>query len=258
MQPLERVKMTELSSRAASLKALHIKGQTVVLPTVWDAWSARVAAAPGFSALSVSGAALCASLGQQDRESVALEDVLRRVAEITRAVEIPVSVDLDSGYGITPADLIDGLLDAGAVGLNVEDTVHSEGDRLRSPEEHAAYIGSLREAADRRGVPVVINARTDVLVRDGGANADRYDLVIDRLLLCAENGADCVLPVGVRDDKAIRLLADRMPVPINVIAQPAGGDLPHLRGLGVGRVTFAPFLQMDLAERAARVLSAWK
>ena len=115
-----------LSQRADALRALHKPGNPVVLPTVWDAWSAAL------------------SVGKPENEGMTFDDLLTRVAQITASVDVPISVDIESGYGEHPKRLIDGLLSVGAVGLNIEDTVHSEGKRLRTAEEHAALIGALR------------------------------------------------------------------------------------------------------------------
>ncbi len=121
-----------LEERAAALLALHQPGNPVVLPTVWDAWSAKLAVDAGFAALTVGSHPVADSIGKSDNEGMTFDDLLARVVEITDAVQVPVSVDIESGYGEAPARLIDGLLGVGAVGLNIEDTVHSEGGRLRS------------------------------------------------------------------------------------------------------------------------------
>jgi 2-methylisocitrate lyase-like PEP mutase family enzyme len=135
-----------LQERAAALLALHQPGNPVVLPTVWDAWSAKLAVDAGFSALTVGSHPLADSIGKADQEGMTFDDVLARVAQITDAVKVPVSVDIESGYGEAPTRLIDGLLGVGAVGLNIEDTVHGEGGRLRSSVEHAEFVGALRAA----------------------------------------------------------------------------------------------------------------
>ncbi|WP_234293587.1 isocitrate lyase/phosphoenolpyruvate mutase family protein, partial [Nocardia jinanensis] len=116
--------MTTLPEKAAAFLALHRPGDPVILPTVWDAWSADLVQQEGFPALTVGSHPLANSVGKSDREGMAFADVLGRVREITAAVDVPVSVDLESGYGVEPAALIDGLLQAGAVGFNLEDTVH--------------------------------------------------------------------------------------------------------------------------------------
>lgn len=160
---------------------LHRPGNPVILPTVWDAWSARLAVGAGFAALTVGSHPMADSIGKPDNEGMSFDDVLTRVAQITAAVDVPVSVDIESGYGLPADRLIEGLLSVGAVGLNIEDTVHSEGRRLRSAEEHAELVGALRSAADAAGVHVVINARTDLFLRQDGEESDRVDRAVARL-----------------------------------------------------------------------------
>src|ERR1700738_2012820 len=154
--------------RARALLDLHQPGNPVILPTVWDAWSAKLAVGAGFAALTVGSHPLSDSIGKPDNEGMSFDDVLTRVAQITAAVPVPVSVDIESGYGQPASRLIEGLLGVGAVGLNIEDTVHSARGRLRSSGEHAELVGALRSAADAAGVQVVINARTDLFLRQEG------------------------------------------------------------------------------------------
>ena len=182
-----------LQERAAALLELHQPGNPVVLPTVWDAWSAKLAVDAGFAALTVGSHPVADSIGKPDNEGMTFDDLLARVVQITDAVQVPVSVDIESGYGEAPARLIDGLLGAGAVGLNIEDTVHSEGGRLRSSREHAELVGALRTAADAAGVHVVINARTDLFIRQDGDESDRVDRAIARLTEAANAGADVLV-----------------------------------------------------------------
>ena len=154
-----------LKQRAETLLGLHQPGNPVVLPTVWDAWSARLAVDAGFVALTVGSHPMADSVGKADQEGMTFDDVITRVKQITSSVDVPVSVDIESGYAQPATRLITGLLEAGAVGLNIEDTVHSEGGRLRSSSEHAELVGALRKAADAAGVHVVVNARTDLFIR---------------------------------------------------------------------------------------------
>ena len=241
-----------LADRAASLLALHQPGNPVILPTVWDAWSAKLAVDAGFSALTVGSHPVADSIGKPDNEGMTFDDLLTRVAQITAAVDVPVSVDIESGYGEAPARLIEGLLDVGAVGFNIEDTVHSEGGRLRSSAEHAELVGALRAAADAAGVHVVINARTDLFIRDDGDEADRVDRAIARLTEAAQAGADVLYPVGRHDPDTLRRLATELPLPINAIALPDQSDPASFGPLGVARISFGPFLQAALATRAKR------
>ncbi|HEX4557801.1 MAG TPA: isocitrate lyase/phosphoenolpyruvate mutase family protein [Mycobacterium sp.] len=251
-----------LAQRATALLELHQPGNPVILPTVWDAWSARLATNAGFVALTVGSHPVADSIGKPDGEGMSFDDVLTRVAQITAAVDVPVSVDIESGYGQPAQRLIEGLLSVGAVGLNIEDTVHSEGKRLRSAGEHAELVGALRSAAGAAGVHVVINARTDLFLRkdgleEGGAS-DRVERAVARLTEAAAAGADVLYPVGRHDPDTLRRLAAELPLPINAIALPDHDDPASFGPLGVGRISFGPFLQAALAGRARELLARWR
>jgi 2-methylisocitrate lyase-like PEP mutase family enzyme len=250
--------MTTLSAKAEKFLSLHRPGEPAVLPTVWDAWSANLAVSAGFSALTVGSHPVADSLGRSDNEGMTFDELLGRVRDITAAVDVPVSVDIESGYGEQPARLVDGLLDAGAIGLNIEDTVHSEGGRLRSPQEHADVVRGLRQAAEAADVPLVLNARTDLFLRGDGDAADRVERAIARLRLAAEAGADVLYPVGRHDDATLRRLTAELPLPVNAIALPGEDDPATFAAAGVGRISFGPFLQAALAAEAQRLLGRWK
>ncbi len=247
-----------LQERATTLKALHVPGNPVILPTVWDAWSAKLAVDAGFAALTVGSHPVADSVGKADGEGMSFDDLTERVAQITGAVDVPISVDIESGYGEAPQRLIDGLLGAGAVGLNIEDTVHKEGKRLRTPEEHAALVGELRTASDAAGVHVVINARTDLFVRNDGDDSDRVDRAIARLRLAADNGADSLYPVGRHEPETMRRLTSELPLPVNAIALPDTDDPASFGPLGVGRISFGPFFQRVLSGHAETLLARWR
>jgi 2-methylisocitrate lyase-like PEP mutase family enzyme len=197
------------------------------------------------------------SIGKPDGEGLSFDDVLARVGQITSAVDVPVSVDVESGYGLPASQLIEGLLGVGAVGLNIEDTVHSEGKRLRSATEHAQLVGALRQAADAAGVHVVINARTDVFVRQEGPESERIGLAVSRLTEAAASGADVLYPVGRLDPETLRRLAAELPLPINAIALPDQDDPTSFGPLGVARISFGPFLQFALSARVREMLARW-
>ncbi|MGB3356546.1 MAG: isocitrate lyase/phosphoenolpyruvate mutase family protein [Mycobacterium sp.] len=247
----------DLKGRADALLALHRPGDPVILPTVWDAWSARMAVAAGFTALTVGSHPVADSVGKPDNEGMTFDDLITRVAQITAAVDVPISVDIESGYAETPVRLIEGLLSVGAVGLNIEDTVHSEDGRLRSSAEHAELVGGLRSAADAAGVHVVVNARTDLFLRQDGDEADRVDRAIARLTEAAGAGADVLYPVGRHDAGTLKRLSDELPLPINAIALPDQDDPASFGPLGVGRISFGPFFQAALAARGKEILARW-
>ncbi|QNK82323.1 isocitrate lyase/phosphoenolpyruvate mutase family protein [Nakamurella sp. PAMC28650] len=247
-----------LSSRATTFLGLHQPGRPVVLPTIWDAWSARLAESAGFSGLTVGSHPAANSIGKPDNEGLTFDELLTRVAQITAAVDLPVSVDIESGYGATPQRLVEGLISVGAVGFNIEDTVHSEGGRLRDAQEHADLVGALRAASDAAGVHLVINARTDLFVKQIGDASDRVERAVARLKLCADAGADVLYPVGGHDAATWAGLAAALPLPVNAIAFPEKESLADYAPSGVGRISFGPRLQNVLGDAATEMLKVWK
>lgn len=243
--------------RAQRLKQLHTEYQPLVLPTVWDVWSARTAADAGFPALTIGSHPLADSRGAEDQEGQTFEEVLAAVRPIIAAVEIPVSVDLEAGYGQQPADIVAGLTEIGGAGLNIEDTVHSEGGRLRTTKEHAAYIAGLRSAADDAGIPLWVNGRTDVFLRAEDPAAV-LDEAIERLRALAVAGADSVYPVRIQDDdELLAAVTAAVDVPVNSTAHPAKHDLERFRRLGVGRITYGPLLQFAMTDAMKETLGPW-
>ncbi|MFD6301387.1 isocitrate lyase/phosphoenolpyruvate mutase family protein [Streptomyces sp. NPDC060235] len=243
--------------RAQRLKQLHAENKPLVLPTVWDVWSARTAADAGFHALTIGSHPLADSRGADDHEGQTFEEVLAAVRPIIAAVDIPVSVDLEAGYGQKPADLIAGLTEVGGVGLNVEDTVHSDGGRVRSTQEHANYIAGLRAAADDAGIPVWVNGRTDLFLHAKDPSAV-LDEAIERLRALEQAGADSVYPVGIQDnDELLTTVIGAVAVPVNSTAHPVKHDLEHFRRLGVGRISYGPLLQFALTDAMKDMLGPW-
>ncbi|WP_413320034.1 isocitrate lyase/phosphoenolpyruvate mutase family protein [Agrococcus sp. 1P02AA] len=252
--------MSDLSTKATALLRMH--DDLAVLPTVWDAWSARAVVDAGFGAISVGSHPLAESRGQDDNEGMTLEDALEGIARITAAVDVPVSADLESGYGTPAAELIERLLATGAVGLNIEDTVHAEG-RMREPQEHADYIAGMRAAADAAGIDVVINARTDAFARPqllGGA--DPLEQAITRMELCEQAGARALYPVVPPSPAALAAILERVSLPVNVTAHPITGsvvgDLTAIRASGARRVTFGPLLQAALTDTIGELVRRWR
>lgn len=253
--------MTDLSAKATELLRLHHTGETLVLPTVWDAWSARTVVAAGFPALSIGSHPLAESRGQEDNEGMTLDDALDGIRRITAAVDVPVTADVESGYDTPAAELVERVLEAGAVGINVEDTVHSQG-RLRDVQEHADYIGAIRTAADAAGVELVINARTDAFLGRVATFSDPLAEAVRRLQACEAAGARCVYPVGVPDAATLRSLLDQLSGPLNVTAHPvkgaASGSFEELKAAGVHRITFGPLLQMALTDNVTDLVAPWR
>ena len=247
-----------LDAKAQAFLTLHVPGDPLVAPTVWDPWSAEVAADAGFAALTIGSHPAAAAVGRSDGEDLTLDEMLAQVRLVAAAVDIPVSADLESGYGAEPTRIVDGLLDAGAVGLNIEDTVHSEGGRLREVAEHADLVAALRAAADAAGVHVVVNARTDVILDEIGPAQTRVERAIERLRAAAAAGADVLYPIGFPSDDDRRRLSAELPLPVNALARLGVDTLAGLAAAGVGRVSFGPYLQDALAAAAKDALDPWR
>ncbi len=252
--------MSDIAAKASQLLRLHHTGSTLVLPTVWDAWSARSVVDAGFPALSIGSHPLADSRGQQDNEGMTLGDAVDGIRRVTAAVEVPVTADVESGYDTPAAELVERVLNAGAVGINIEDTVHSEG-RLRDVQEHADYIAALRAAADQAGVEVVINARTDAFMGQVATFDDPLAEAVRRLQACEAAGARCVYPVRVPDAEALRTLHAEMSGPVNITAHPVGGapsgSFAELQAAGVHRITFGPLLMAALTGKVTELLTPW-
>ncbi|MFE9430789.1 isocitrate lyase/phosphoenolpyruvate mutase family protein [Streptomyces sp. NPDC006640] len=222
-------------------RALHhgrVPDDPLVLPGPWDAASARVFADAGFPALATPSAGVAASLGYADGQTPAAE-MFAAVARIARAVDVPVSADVEGGYGLAPKELVERLLEAGAVGCNLED---SEGGVLKDAERHAAWLAEVRSAAADQ---LFVNARVDVF-EYGDGDPER---VIERAALYVSAGADCVYPIGAPAG-VLPLLRAGIRGPLNVFARLDGVPAAELGELGATRVTFGPGLQ----RRAARAL----
>ncbi len=239
--------MVSAADGAARFRALH-HGRTpedpLVLPGPWDAASARVFAAAGFPALATPSAGVAASLGYADGATPA-DEMFAAVARIARAVDVPVSADVEDGYGLAPEELVERLLDAGAVGCNLEDSADGV---LKDPAEHAEWLAAVREAAGDR---LFLNARIDTFLR----GVDDPGAAVGRAAAYVAAGADCVYPIAA-PVAVLPLLRAGIQGPVNVLARPGEGPSPaELGGLGATRITFGPGLQRA-AERAVREQAA--
>jgi 2-methylisocitrate lyase-like PEP mutase family enzyme len=240
----------ELAASADALRALHRPGDPVVLPNAWDPPSARRLAAAGAAAIATTSAGVAWALGREDGERTPGEEMLAAVGRIARAVDVPVTADLESGYGLEPEALVGALLEAGAVGLNLEDTDHRRGV-LADVGVHSERLAAVKEAGRTVGVDFVLNARVDVFLRaERNGDPSVMDEAVRRGRRYAAAGADCVYPIGVRGRDAIRRIVDELDVPVNVLAWPGGLGRGELAELGVGRISFGSVL-MDVALDAA-------
>jgi 2-methylisocitrate lyase-like PEP mutase family enzyme len=241
-----------LAEKADALRALHRPGDPVVLPNAWDPPSARRLAATGVAALATTSVGVAEALGYEDGERTPPGEMLAAVGRIARAVELPVTADLEAGYGLAPEELVAGLLEAGAVGLNLEDTNHATGE-LADADSHAERLAAVKEAGRAAGVDVVLNARVDVFLR-ASPDADPETVVDDgvrRARIYAEAGADSVYPIAARGRDAIRRLVAESGAPVNIVAVAGGLGRSELAALGVARVSFGGGLAHAANDAAA-------
>ncbi|WP_277553961.1 isocitrate lyase/PEP mutase family protein [Halobaculum limi] len=227
--------------RAETFRALHDDaGGPLVLPNAWDAGSAVVLANAGFDALGTTSAGIAAAHGVPDGERLSRETMLAAVRRIANAVDVPVTADIEAGYGDTPeavAETVRATIDAGAVGVNLEDGTGDPDAPLAPIEDHAAVVRAAREAARETGVPIVVNGRPDVFWLGVGDEADRLDHAVERATAYADAGSDCVFVPGVTDLETIRALVDRIDAPLNVLGGPGAPPIPDLADAGAARVS---------------------
>ena len=238
---------TDLKVKAELLRDLH-HGELLVLPNAWDAASAAVVAGAGGRAVATASAAISAVLGYPDGEGAPWQEMFAAAGRVVRAVQVPVTVDAEAGYGLEPRELVDRLLEIGAVGCNLEDTDHRAG-RLAEAGAHAEWLASVRSAADDAGVPLVLNARVDTFLPGSAVpEPERVAETVRRGRLYRDAGADCLYPIGVRRRDDLARLVDELPGPVNGNTGEEL-DLATLRELGVARVSYGPsFYRRALAD----------
>jgi 2-methylisocitrate lyase-like PEP mutase family enzyme len=233
------------AATAEALRALHsgrAAGDPLVVPGPWDAASARVFEEAGFPTLATPSAGVSASLGYEDG-STPPEEMFAAVARIVRAVSVPVTADLEDGYGLAPKEFVERVLETGAVGVNLEDSDRSGG--LKDPREQAARLAEVRAEAGPR---LFVNARVDTYLR----GVDDPAAAIERARLYTTAGADCVYPIKAPTAHLPRLRA-AVDAPLNALALPGGPSLSELGRLGATRITFGHGLLLRSLKGVAEV-----
>ncbi|MYS19731.1 2-Methylisocitrate lyase, PEP mutase family [Streptomyces sp. DvalAA-14] len=231
-----------MSDKAAALRALHqgrAEDDPLVLPGPWDAASAAVFAAAGFPALATPSAGISASLGYEDGHGTPAAEMFAAIARIVRAVDVPVSADVEAGYGLPAQELVERLLAAGAVGCNLEDS-DPVSRQLVDPQWQADRLAEVRAVA---GPDLVVNARVDSYLRGDRTTAT----AVERGRLYAEAGADCVYPI-LAPPTQLAALAEQIGLPINAYCKPGGPSPRELGVMGATRVTFGGGMQQQALE----------
>lgn len=250
-----------LAGAARLLLAAHDRTTPLLLANVWDVASARIVEAAGFECIATSSHAIADVLGEKDTDSSDPELIFGWITRISRAVTVPVTADLEAGYGLDPAQLVARMLAAGVVGCNLEDTDHHGGGGLVDIDRQASFLAEVRRAAEAAGVHVVVNARTDTYVRGDATPEQRLEDATRRGRLYLEAGADCVYPIGLSDPDQIARLVAAVGGPVNILARRGGPAIDDLAALGVRRISLASGLHGLASARvrqAAEALAAGK
>ena len=248
--------------KARLFKKLHDRSRLFILPNAWDVVSARIFEEAGYPAIATTSAGIAYSHGYSDRERIPRAVMAAAVRRIAEAVKVPVSADVEAGYGGRASDIVEtvsAMIDAGAVGMNLEDATHESRRPLFATSVQMDRIRAARETAHKAGLPFVINARTDVFLLGKGSRTDQHDETVARANAYRDAGADCVFVPGVSDPEEIQALAKAIRGPLNILAGPGVPSVKMLQKLGVARLSVGsgPIrAAMGLIRRMAKELKA--
>jgi 2-methylisocitrate lyase-like PEP mutase family enzyme len=253
----------DLQSQCDLLRSLHRAGDPLLLPNAWDVATARAVVAAGFPVVATTSGGVAATLGYEDHEGAPGDEMLAAAARIVRAVDAPVTVDAEAGYGMEPAELVAALRNMGAAGCNLEDSDYIAGS-LRDPDRHAEWLAAVREAASADGYPLVINARVDVFLGPwlAGAGPGTQEELVPEALRRAnayvEAGVDCVYPIVLWEADALRHFTSEVRGLVNVVRLPSAPSLAELAELGVARVSWGVLLYREAMARFEDQLTSLK
>jgi 2-methylisocitrate lyase-like PEP mutase family enzyme len=250
-------------AKAEAFRAMHDRSRILVLPNAWDAMSARVIEDAGARAIATTSAGVAFSLGYPDGEAVPRDEMIAAIARIARVVTVPVSADIESGFAHDTreiADTVRRVIDAGAVGINLEDQIHDGSRSLYDLDVAVDRMSAAREAANSAGVPIVINARIDVYILGIGEPDTRFDHAIRRANAYRKAGADCLFLPAVSSRADIERIVPALNGPLNLLAFPGIPAIPELERLGVARLSVGTRLTLNamssLKKTVAELLSA--
>jgi len=252
--------MKSQGEKAEEFRSLHKSGRILVLPNAWDVPSARVFEDAGFPAIATSSAALAVTLGDPDGERISKDELFLAVKKIADSLTVPLSVDIESGFGRTESQLTDTVrrvVAAGGVGINIEDISNFESKTLFAVETQVDRVRTVRRVSDSLGIPLVINARTDAYryaVGDGSAGLEE---AIRRTKAYSEAGADCLYPMGLAERDGITTFVKAANKPVNIMARNGVPSISELERIGVRRLSLGPgpmYATMGLLRKIAQEL----
>jgi 2-methylisocitrate lyase-like PEP mutase family enzyme len=228
-------------TKALHFRQLHTGPSILVLPNAWEAASACIFEQAGFQAIATTSSGVAAALGYLDGEQISRDMLIEVVERMTRVVTCPVTVDIEAGYGDTLDEVlqtIQATIDAGAVGINIEDSMTRQGRSLVGISHQVELLAAIRELATSMDMPLVINARTDIFLLARGGSASHLEEAVLRANAYRQAGANCFFPIGLSHAGTIAKLAQAIRYPMNILASPVTPSLAELAQLGAARVSF--------------------
>lgn len=228
------------AEKAEQFRKLHHSPRLLLLPNAWDVVSARILEECGHPAIATSSAAVAFSLGYPDGQRISRDEMLEVVGRIARAVEIPVTADLEAGYGTTIKDMVETVkaaIAAGVVGMNLEDVTGDDESSFVDLPLQVEKIRAICDTAKSLGVPFVLNARTDIYLMPIGPASTRFERTLERLRAYRDAGASCLFAPCLYDPETIAKLVKAVEAPLNILANPACPPIAELEKIGVARVS---------------------
>lgn len=228
------------AEKAERLRKLHQGPKILVLANAWDVASARIMEEAGFPAIATTSSGVAASLGYPDGQRISRKEMLEVVARIARAVRVPVTADMEAGYGTTVDEMAEtakAVVASGAVGMNLEDVTGDDASSLADITLQVEKIRAICKVSAGLGVGLVVNARTDIYLMEIGDAAAQFERTVERLRAYREAGANCLFAPGIRDRETIAKLVKALGAPLNILLSPGCPSLGELEKLGVARAS---------------------
>ncbi len=228
------------AEKAERFRKMHGGPRILALPNAWDVASARILEEARYPAIATSSAGIAFSLGHPDGQRVSRDQMLEVVGQISHAVRVPLTADMEAGYGTTVKDMEEtakAVIAAGAIGMNLEDVTADDESSHVDLAMQVEKIRAIRDTAESLGVPLVLNARTDTYLKPIGEAATRFERTVERLRAYRKAGADCVFAPGVSDRDTIVELVKAIAAPLNILISSGCPSLAELEGMGVARVS---------------------
>jgi 2-methylisocitrate lyase-like PEP mutase family enzyme len=248
------------AERAERFRKLHGGPHILALPNAWDAASARILEEARYPAIATSSAGIAFSLGYPDGQHISRDQMLEVVGRIAHAVRVPVTADMEAGYGTTVKDMEEtakAVIAAGAIGMNLEDVTGDDESSHVDTVQQVEKIRAIRAISSSHGVPLVLNARTDIYLMPIGEAATRFERTVERLCAYRQAGADCVFAPGVSSRDTIAELVNAIAAPLNILISPSCPSLAELENMGVARVSAGSAVMRATLGLVRRIGKEW-